>query len=57
MQHISDMHSKFTLRPHHVWKYATAKKRRGKKKKEETTGVKHNDLPVTMGGHKKKRQR
>ena len=21
MQHISDMHSKFTLRPHHVWKY------------------------------------
>ena len=21
MQHISDMHSKFALRPHHVWKY------------------------------------
>ena len=21
MQHISDMHSKFTLGPHHVWKY------------------------------------
>jgi len=21
MQHISDMHSKSTLRPHHVWKY------------------------------------
>jgi len=21
MQHISDMHSKFPLRPHHVWKY------------------------------------
>ena len=21
VQHISDMHSKFTLRPHHVWKY------------------------------------
>jgi len=20
-QHISDLHSKFTLRPHHVWKY------------------------------------
>jgi len=20
-QHISDMHSKFALRPHHVWKY------------------------------------
>ena len=22
MQHISDLHSKFALRPHHVWKYA-----------------------------------
>ena len=21
VQHISDMHSKFTLRPHHMWKY------------------------------------
>jgi len=21
VQHISDMHSKFELRPHHVWKY------------------------------------
>jgi len=21
MQHVSDLHSKFTLRPHHVWKY------------------------------------
>jgi len=21
VQHISDMHSKFTLRPYHVWKY------------------------------------
>jgi len=21
MQHISDMHSKFALRPHRVWKY------------------------------------
>jgi len=21
MQHISDMNSKFALRPHHVWKY------------------------------------
>jgi len=23
MQHISDMHSKFALRLHHVWKYGT----------------------------------
>ena len=21
VQHVSDLHSKFTLRPHHVWKY------------------------------------
>jgi len=21
VQHISDLHSKFGLRPHHVWKY------------------------------------
>jgi len=21
MQHISDLHSKFALRPYHVWKY------------------------------------
>jgi len=21
VQHVSDMHSKFTLRPHNVWKY------------------------------------
>jgi len=21
MQHVSDLHLKFTLRPHHVWKY------------------------------------
>jgi len=21
VQHASDLHSKFTLRPHHVWKY------------------------------------
>jgi len=21
IQHISDLHSKFALRPHHVWKY------------------------------------
>jgi len=57
VQHISDLHSKFALRPHHVWKYgrhiqsATAKIRREKKKKErkkkkiETTAAKYNGLP------------
>jgi len=47
-QHISDLHSKFALGPHHVWKYGniqspTAEIRRGKKnKEEETTGQKYN---------------
>ena len=49
-QHISDLHSKFALRPHHVskygrhpvsdyWDYAM------KEKKKETTGQKYNGLP------------
>jgi len=42
VQHTSDLHSKFALRSHHVWKYddiqsATAENRQGKKE-EETTG-------------------
>jgi len=40
VQHISDLHSKFALRPHHVWKYGdiqspTAETRRGKKEKRK----------------------
>jgi len=35
VQHISDMYSKFALKPHHVWEYGiqspTAEIRRGKK--------------------------
>ena len=42
VQHISDMHSKFALRPHHVWKTGsmvdiqspTAEIRRGKKRRK-----------------------
>ena len=39
-QHVSDLHSKFTLRPHHVCKYLdiqspTAEIRRGKKRKKK----------------------
>ena len=40
MQQVSDLHLKFALRPHHVWKYgrhdiqsATAEIRRGKKRR------------------------
>ena len=37
MQHISDLHLKFTLRPHYVWQSATAEIRRGKRKEEDRT--------------------
>jgi len=64
VQHISDLHSKFAL-GHTTCRSvvdiysATTEIRRGKKKKEEerrkieATGVKHNGLPITMGGHNK----
>ena len=40
VQHIPDLHSKFALRPHHVWKYGsyqsvTDENMRGKKKEEK----------------------
>ena len=40
MQHISDLHSKFALRPHHVLKYdrhpiSAAEIRRGKKRRKK----------------------
>ena len=40
VQHISDMHSKCTLRPHHVWKYdrhtvCDGRDRRGKKERRK----------------------
>jgi len=57
MQHISDMHSKFALRPHHMWKYMvdiqspTAEIWRGKEeeRKIETTGQKCNGLLYYIG--------
>jgi len=57
VQYIYDLHSKFALRPHHLWKYGRhsicdgwewareKEDRRKKKKKEETTGRKYNSLP------------
>ena len=60
MQHISDMHSKFALRPHHVSKYglvdiqsATAEIRRGIKKERqiETTGKNTMSASAAQGGH------
>ena len=42
VQQVSDLHLKFALRPHHVWKYgnvqsAAAEIRRGKKKRRRRT--------------------
>jgi len=59
VQHVSDLHPKFTLRPHHVRSMvdiqsATAENRRRKKKKieEETTGQNIMSASATQGGHK-----
>jgi len=64
VQHISDLHSKFALRPDHEQittvdiQSPTAENRQGKKeerrrKKKETTAAKYNSLPITVGGHNK----
>jgi len=56
VQHVSDLHLKFALRPCTTCgsmadiQSATAEIRRGKKKKEEeTTGQKYNGLPYSIG--------
>jgi len=57
VQHISNLHPKFALRPHHVWKYGRhpicdGENRRGEKRRkkiEETTGLKYNGLPYSKG--------
>jgi len=51
LQHVSDLHPKFALRPHHLCsmvdiQYATAEKgeetKKNRKTEEETTGQKYN---------------
>jgi len=57
VQHISDLHSKFTLRLHHVWKYGRhaicdgweQARKEEEKEEEETTGRKYNGLPYSIG--------
>jgi len=51
VQHISDLHSKFALRTHHVWKYGRHPifnlrigEEEKRKKKEQATGQKYNGL-------------
>jgi len=55
-QHVSDLHSKFTLRPHHVWKYgrhavSDAEIRRGKKEERKKKPQDENiyGLPYYIG--------
>jgi len=58
VHHVSDLHLKFALRPHHVEVWQTSNLRRlrlgeeikkERRKKEETTGQKHNGLPYSIG--------
>jgi len=50
VQHISDMHSKFALRPRHVWKYGRHPRLgEEKRRKIETTGQKYTGLPYYIG--------
>ena len=58
VQHISDLHSKFALRPHHVWKYGRhpISGRRGKKIEEDRNHRAKIQWPAlfhTKGGHNK----
>jgi len=62
VQQVSDLHLKFALRPHHVWKYhvwqtsnlrrlrlGEERKKEERKKEEVTTGQKYNGLPYSIG--------
>jgi len=44
VQHVSDLHPKFALRPYHVWKYgrqlSSGEEKRRKKTEEEQTTAK-----------------
>jgi len=61
MQHVSDLRSKFTLRPHHVWKYGEhqictqlrlGEEKRGKKKKKKKPQSKNiMSASAMQGGH------
>ena len=68
MQYISDLHSKFALRPHHVWKYgkqlniqsATAEIRRGEEDEEERRNHRAKNImsaSATQGVHNEKKSR
>jgi len=53
MQHVSDLHLKFALRPHHAWKYAdiqsaTAEIRQGEKRKKKKKKKKPQDENIMV---------
>jgi len=52
-QHVSDLHPKFALRSHHVWKYGRRKKERRKKKERKKKPQDENIMvcPIPQGDH------
>jgi len=46
VQHVSDLHPKFALRPHHVADIQSARKKRNKKKKEEEKKLQDENIMV-----------
>jgi len=60
MQHISDLHSKFALRPHHVWKYGRHPilGEEIKKEEERRNSMKiYMVCSITQGDHKQRNGR
>jgi len=58
LQHVSDLHLKFALRPHNVWKYGRhpicdGEVRRGKARKKKSQGKNKMPASAMLGGHKK----
>jgi len=56
VQHISDLHSKFALRPHHVWNYGRQRLRIGEEKKKKEERRNHRtkiEWSALLGGHDK----
>jgi len=48
VQHVSDLHPKFALRPYHILRPLRLGQEKRKKKKEETTGQKYTGLPYSI---------
>jgi len=53
VQYISDLHSKFALRPHHVWKYDVRRLRLGEEKTNKLQDENIMSTSATQGSHNK----